>query len=179
MLLQGHQAARVRRQAAELLCRFLGGDLAIVDEVCAIRGFQEQLAADRPDDPRRIFGEAVEAAASGSSGTVGEQLARVCTDIVAHALPAVIDKLTAHIDERLAHLESRQRVNLNVRAPKRSSPHDPRSPGTSRAQGGRYPSRASSTKRSGKILLGVKRGGALRPLSASLHRCSRRGSLKI
>ena len=25
MLLQGHQAARVRRQAAELLCRYLGG----------------------------------------------------------------------------------------------------------------------------------------------------------
>ena len=34
MLLPGQQAARVRRQAAELLCRYLGGDLALVDEVC-------------------------------------------------------------------------------------------------------------------------------------------------
>ena len=44
MLLPGQQAARVRRQAAELLCRYLGGDLALVDEVCRNRGFQEQLA---------------------------------------------------------------------------------------------------------------------------------------
>ena len=94
-----------------------------MDEVCRIRGFQEHLAVERPEDPLRVFGEAVEAATS--SGTVAEQLARVCTDIVAQALPAVIDKLTTHIDERLAHLESRQRVNLNVRAPKRSSPQNP------------------------------------------------------
>ena len=45
MLLPGRHAARVRRQAAELLCRYLGGDLALVDEVCRIRGFQEELAA--------------------------------------------------------------------------------------------------------------------------------------
>ncbi len=38
MLPQGHHAARVRRQAAELLVRYLGGDISLVDEVCAIRG---------------------------------------------------------------------------------------------------------------------------------------------
>ena len=48
MLLQGQQAARVRRQAAELLCRWLGGDMAIIDEVCALRGFQEQLGGSAP-----------------------------------------------------------------------------------------------------------------------------------
>ena len=32
MLLQGHRTARVRRQAAELLVRHLGGDAAIIDE---------------------------------------------------------------------------------------------------------------------------------------------------
>ena len=121
LLLPGRQAARVRRQAAELMVRYLGGDLSLVDEVCAIRGFQEELAATAPEDPRRVFGEAVEATGSSS----GEQLARVCTDIVARALPAVLDKLTAHIDQRLAHLESRQRVNLNVRAPKGASPQNP------------------------------------------------------
>ena len=67
MLLPGQQAARVRRQAADLLCRYLGGDLKIVDEVCAIRGLQEHLAEARPADPRRVFGEAVDAAASGST----------------------------------------------------------------------------------------------------------------
>ena len=38
MLLPGATAAKVRRQAAELLCRYLGGDLALADEVCMIRG---------------------------------------------------------------------------------------------------------------------------------------------
>ena len=67
-LLPGRHAALVRRQAAELLCRWLGGDLAIIDEVCALRGFQGQLAVRAPDDPRRLFGEAVEA--SGSHGPI-------------------------------------------------------------------------------------------------------------
>ena len=88
MLLPGRQAARLRRQAAELLVRYLGGDLGIIDEVCAIRGFQEQLAVQRPEDPRRAFGLEVEAS-SGSIGGTGEQMARVCAGIVAHALPCV------------------------------------------------------------------------------------------
>ena len=66
MLLPGRHAARERRQAAELLCRYLGGDVAIVEEVCRIRGFQEELAVARPEDPRRVFGELVEATTSGS-----------------------------------------------------------------------------------------------------------------
>jgi hypothetical protein len=123
MLLPGQQAARVRRRAAKLLVRYLGGDLAIIDEVCALRGLQEQLAADRPEDPRRIFGEAMEA--SGSTGTVAAQLARACTEALAGAVPRIIDRLTAHMDERLAQLDGRQRVNLNVRAPKRAAPYDP------------------------------------------------------
>ena len=56
-LLPGRQAAHVRRQAAELFVRYLGGDLTLVDEVCALRGFQEQLALRAPDNPRRLFGE--------------------------------------------------------------------------------------------------------------------------
>ena len=67
MVLPGRYAARVRQQAAELLVRYLGGDPMLVDEVCRMRGFQEGLAALRPDDPRRVFGEAVEVA-SGSAG---------------------------------------------------------------------------------------------------------------
>ena len=123
MLLPGQQAARVRRQAAELLVRYLGGDLSLVDEVCAIRGFQEVLAASRPEDPRRVFGEAVEA----TGGTVGSatttQLARACTEAITSAVPGIIERLSAHIDERLA--QDRQQVNLNVRAPKRGAPHQP------------------------------------------------------
>ena len=38
-LLPGRHAALVRRQAAELLCRYLGGDLALVDEVLHDSGY--------------------------------------------------------------------------------------------------------------------------------------------
>ena len=51
MLLGGTHAARVRRQASELLVRYLGGDLALIDEVCSLRGLQEELAVDRAEDP--------------------------------------------------------------------------------------------------------------------------------
>ena len=123
MMLPGYQAARVRCQAAELLCRWFGGDLTIIDEVCKNRGLQEELAVQNPEDPRRLFGEAVEAA--GSTPVVGEQqIARVCTNIVARLLPRLLERVTAHLDERLATLEARQHVNLNVRAPKRAAVHN-------------------------------------------------------
>ena len=54
MLLPDHHAARVRRQAAELLVRYLGGDLDLIEEACALRVFQEQLAVQAPEDPRRL-----------------------------------------------------------------------------------------------------------------------------
>ena len=117
MLLPGRVASRVRTAAAGLLCRYLGGDLSLVDEVCALRGFQEQLAVRVPQDACRAFGEAVEATPNPSA----EYLSRVCTDIVARAVPVMIDKLSSYIDERLAHMGTRQVVNLNVRAPKRTA----------------------------------------------------------
>ena len=73
-----------------------------------------------PDDPRRAFGEAVEAA---SEVPAAEQFSRACTEALARALPGMLDKLTAHIDGRLGHLQGRQQVNLNVRAPKRPAPY--------------------------------------------------------
>ena len=60
MVLQGRFAARVRREAASILVRYLAGDLALVEEVCANHCFQEELAAHHPEDPRRVFAEAVE-----------------------------------------------------------------------------------------------------------------------
>ena len=81
MLVRRPHAAMVRRQAAELLCRWLGGRLRIIDEMCKTRGFQEVLAAHRPDDARRVFGLEVDAAPA-VDGTVGEQLARVDSNCV-------------------------------------------------------------------------------------------------
>ena len=96
-------------------CVATSEEISLVDEVCALRGFQEQLAVRAPQDARRAFGEAVEATPNPSA----EYLSRVCTDIVGRAVPVMIDKLSSYIDERLAHLGTRQGVNLNVRAPKR------------------------------------------------------------
>ena len=70
MLLGGTHAARVWRQASELLVRYLGGDLVLIDEVCSLRGLQEELAVDRAEDPRRIFGQEVEASGS-EAGPLG------------------------------------------------------------------------------------------------------------
>ena len=93
MLLPGRHAAHVRRQAAELLVRYLGGDLGIISEVCALRGLQEELAVRAPEDPRRVFGEAVEVA-SGSSGAAGNGLS--------HMFSALQERLSAQINERFA-----------------------------------------------------------------------------
>ena len=62
--------------------RYLGGDLSLVDEVCALRGFQEVLAAARPEDPRRVFGEAVEATGGTAGSAMTTQLARACTEYI-------------------------------------------------------------------------------------------------
>ena len=49
MLLPGRIASHVRRQASELLCRYLGGDISRVYEFCALRGAQEQWAVQQPE----------------------------------------------------------------------------------------------------------------------------------
>ena len=95
--------------------------MAIIDEVCALRGFQEELAVGAVTNARRAFGEAVEATPIPSA----EYLSRVCTDIVGRTVPLMLDKLSSYIDERLAHVGTRQVVNLNVRAPKRPAPQLP------------------------------------------------------
>ena len=125
MLFPGRQAARVRRLAAELLCRWLGGDLAIIDEVCALRGFQEELAVRAPEDPRRLFGEAVEA----SSPLSGRQWVSVLSNMSERLANqeqtlAKQGQLLARIRESVE--SDRQRVNLNVRAPKRAGAFNPR-----------------------------------------------------
>ena len=89
--------------------------MAIIDEVCALRGFQEQLAVRAPEDPRRLFGEVVEATVCGS------QLAQILANMNERMTNQ--EKILATIQESFE--QDRQRVDLNVRAPKRSAPHQP------------------------------------------------------
>ena len=69
-----------------------------------------------PEDPRRLFGAVVEA-----STTPGSELARLFTAMDQRLTSQ--EKLLASIHERLE--QDRQRVNLNVRSPKRASPYQP------------------------------------------------------
>jgi len=64
MLMPGKMAARVRVEAARILVRYLGGDLAMIDEIKKLRCVQEHLAEVDPANWRRAFGEAVEADAA-------------------------------------------------------------------------------------------------------------------
>jgi hypothetical protein len=57
MVMPGRAAAKVRRSAADVMVRYLGGDPSLVSEIATNRLRQEDL---EEDDPARIFGEAVE-----------------------------------------------------------------------------------------------------------------------
>ena len=92
MLLPGQCAARVRRRCCELIVRYLGGDLSIIPEIIANRGLQEDLAVDAPEDPRRAFGEAVEA---------GQGVAAVVEQVLDRALPQAFEKMTDVVCSRL------------------------------------------------------------------------------
>ena len=57
MVLPGRAAARVRRAAADVMVRYLGGDPSLVEEIAANRLRQEDMD---DDEPERLFGQAVE-----------------------------------------------------------------------------------------------------------------------
>ena len=70
---------------------------AIIDEVITNRGLQQELAAHAPQDPRRAFGEAVEA----GQGAAFQQVLEV--------LGKVTEKLITKIDEHFVAMERRVR----------------------------------------------------------------------
>ena len=107
MLLPGQCATQVRRRAAELIVRWLGGDLAIIPEVIANRGLQEELAVDAPDHPLRAFGEIAEAA----------PVQQALQQALPHLLEKVTDKLFGKIEERFAALERRRPGPYTIAGP--------------------------------------------------------------
>ena len=130
--------------------------MRIIDEVCAARGLQEQLAVQCPDDPRRVFGQAVETASSSDSVALAD---------LARAFSTLTERLAAQ-EETLARVrrvleQDRAQITLNVRAPKRARDL-PIAGDISGA--GRSPS--FWTRRRGRTRAGSARGGASRPRSA-------------
>jgi hypothetical protein len=60
MLLPGQSAARFRKAAADVLVRYLGGDLSLVEEIAQNHLRQDDI---EEDDPGRLFGQVVESEA--------------------------------------------------------------------------------------------------------------------
>ena len=60
MVLPGRAAARVRKAAADIMVRYLGGEPQLVEEVAANRLRQEDMDED---EPARLFGQTVESEA--------------------------------------------------------------------------------------------------------------------
>ena len=56
-----------RKNCAQLVVRYLGGDLSLVQKIFQNRAAQHELAVNAPQHPARIFGEAVEARACGAT----------------------------------------------------------------------------------------------------------------
>ena len=65
--------ADFRRNCAQTVVRYLGGDESLVDEIRRNRAAQERLARDDPTHTARVFGEAVEAEAAGSAPDAAER----------------------------------------------------------------------------------------------------------
>ena len=61
-----------KRNAANVVVRYLGGDPTLATEVLENRAAQERLAVEAPDHPARIFGEAVESGEVLPRGAMGQ-----------------------------------------------------------------------------------------------------------
>ena len=89
LLLPGEQAAKVRLEASRVFVGFLGGNLALVDDILQNRRMQELLQRENPEHWTRLFGEAVETSAGPSSSDDGAVAARVATAV----LPQLAEQL--------------------------------------------------------------------------------------
>jgi hypothetical protein len=67
MLLPGNRAGVIRSRASELFVKYHGGDMRMVAEIIENRKLQDQMRTEAPQHPARVFGEAVEADAGGTS----------------------------------------------------------------------------------------------------------------
>jgi len=77
MLLPGRSAARVRQSAANVVVRYLGGDLSLVREVVQNNQLQDQL---EPEHPASLFGQSVrDASASAASAARDARMKTLAT----------------------------------------------------------------------------------------------------
>ena len=100
MLLTSPCASRLRQEVAQLMVRYVGGDLRIIQEVYEHHGLQEHLQVHAPGDLRCAFRQAANPGSSdrGMSvdvqpnikhliGEVGKQLANICREQIQQIHP--------------------------------------------------------------------------------------------
>ena len=88
-LLPGRAAAQVRRAAAQVFVRYLGGDLSLIGDIERIHHVQACLRDNDPGHPLRTFGAAVE----DSNSTVSSSSRPRCTEVVAAVdVPAITNR---------------------------------------------------------------------------------------
>jgi hypothetical protein len=79
-----------KRNAANILVRYLGGDPTLTDEVIENRAAQERLSTEAPDHPVRLFGAAVEN---------GEVLPRGAMSSALEGVQKAIDNLRGEVQQ--------------------------------------------------------------------------------
>ena len=79
-----------KRNAANVLVRYLGGDPTLADEVMENRAAQERLSTEAPDHPARLFGAAVEN---------GEVLPRGAVSNALEGVQKAIDNLRGEVQQ--------------------------------------------------------------------------------
>ena len=110
-LLPGRAAAQVRRTAAQLFVRYIGGDLSLIDEVERLNHVQAFLREHAPEHPMRAFGEAVEAEQPDQTAA----LKRKREEVELKKLEAEAEEAEARVREAKARAdtasEEKQRAN--------------------------------------------------------------------
>ena len=101
MMLPGKRAATVRRQAAEILVRYMGGDVSLVAEIERNRAVQQALAQEAPEHLARAFGEHVEAASSSAGRAHVQQgvVQKACEMALPIVTRALADTFSQKIDD--------------------------------------------------------------------------------
>ena len=92
--------------------------MALVDEVCVIRGFQEELAVRAPEDPRRVFGEVVKATTIHAGGSQLAQILATMNERMTNQ-----EKILATIQERFEQDRQRPRTEKGPGQTSQTNPY--------------------------------------------------------
>jgi hypothetical protein len=117
LLIPGRKAAALRRKAASLIVRYYGGDERMIDEILEQRRVQVRMAEEEPDNPLRVFGQAVEEASAPSEASGAAETPSTTTARSRPPPPfrrtTVVTKFKGTTDEDLYVMELVPKSDLN------------------------------------------------------------------